>query len=139
MRIDLRLSDHNEDLLKENIDLAIRIGVVKHEGLVAVPLGASTRRVYAAPEYLNHHGVPREPGELKDHNCIGFTLLERYDIWHFKRAAKELDISISGNVTSNSSEAIREMVIGGLGISLSPEWLFATDVVQGKVSILLDD
>lgn len=47
--IDLRLSDHNEDLLKENIDLAIRIGAVRSEGLVAVPLGASTRYVYAAP------------------------------------------------------------------------------------------
>jgi DNA-binding transcriptional LysR family regulator len=139
VRIDLRLSDHNEDLLKENIDLAIRIGVVKHEGLVAVPLGASTRRVYAAPEYLQRHGVPGEPAALRGHNCIGFTLLEHYETWHFKGAAEELDIAISGNITSNSSEAIREMVLGGMGISLSPEWLFAADVEQGKVSILLGD
>ncbi|MWV13326.1 LysR family transcriptional regulator [Pseudomonas sp. R-28-1W-6] len=139
VRIDLRLSDHNEDLLKENIDLAIRIGVVKHEGLVAVPLGASVRRVYAAPEYLQRHGEPREPAALRGHNCIGFTLLEHYNTWHFKGAAGELDISINGNVTSNSSEAIREMVLGGLGISLSPEWLFAADVEQGKVAIVLGD
>lgn len=139
VRIDLRLNDHNEDLLKENIDLAIRIGVVKNEGLVAMPLGASTRRVYAAPEYLQRHGVPGEPAALRSHNCIGFTLLDHYDTWHFKRAAEELDIAINGNVTSNSSEAIREMVLGGLGVSLSPEWLFAADVAQGKVSILLDD
>ena len=139
VRIDLRLSDHNEDLLKENIDLAIRIGVVKNEGLVAVPLGVSARRVYAAPEYLQRHGVPRQPAELKGHNCIGFTLLEHYDTWHFDGAGGGQDISINGNVTSNSSEAIRAMVLGGLGISLSPEWLFATDVEQGKVAIVLDD
>ena len=139
VRIDLRLSDHNEDLLKENIDLAIRIGVVKNEGLVAVPLGTSTRRVYAAPEYLQRHGMPGEPGDLTGHNCIGFTLLEHYDIWQFKRDAETRDISIKGNVTSNSSEAIREMVLSGLGISLSPEWLFAADVEQGKVSSVLDD
>ena len=139
VRIDLRLSDHNEDLLKENIDLAIRIGAVKNEGLVAVSLGVSTRRVYAAPEYLKRHGIPREPDALKGHNCIGFTLLERYDTWRFKSAAKEFDIAITGNVTSDSSEAIREMVLSGLGISLSPEWLFAADVEQGKVSVVLDD
>ncbi len=139
VRIDLRLSDHNEDLLKENIDLAIRIGVVKSEGVVAMPLGTSTRRVYAAPAYLDRHGMPREPGALTGHNCIAFTLLEHYDIWHFKRDAKELDISIKGNITSNSSEAIREMVLSGLGISLSPEWLFAADVEQGRVSTVLDD
>lgn len=139
VRIDLRLSDRNEDLLKENIDLAIRIGVVKSEGLVAVPLGTSTRRVYAAPTYLDRHGLPCEPHELTGHNCIGFTLLEHYDSWHFTNGAKELDVAIKGNVTSNSSEAIREMVLCGLGISLSPEWLFAADVEQGSVRIVLDD
>src|SRR3989344_3915903 len=139
VRIDLRLSDHNEDLLKENIDLAIRIGVVKSEGLVAVPLGTSTRRVYAAPTYLDRHGLPCEPHELTGHNCIGFTLLEHYDSWHFTNGTKELDVAIKGNVTSNSSEAIREMVLCGVGISLSPEWLFAADVEQGSVRIVLDD
>lgn len=139
VRIDLRLSDHNEDLLKENIDLAIRIGVVKSEGLVALPLGVSPRRVYAAPSYLALHGVPREPHELSGHNCIGFTLLEHYDRWHFTHIAQELDVGIQGNVTSNSSEAIREMVLSGLGISLSPQWLFTADVEQGRVRTLLDN
>ncbi|WP_289539040.1 LysR family transcriptional regulator [Pseudomonas sp. SO81] len=139
VRIDLRLSDHNEDLLKENIDLAIRIGVVKSEGLVAVSLGASTRRIYAAPSYLDRHGPPGEPADLAHHNCIAFTLLEHYDRWHFTRGAQALDIAIKGNVTSNSSEAIREMVLSGLGVSLSPEWLFAADVQQGTVRSVLDD
>ncbi|WP_090309892.1 LysR family transcriptional regulator [Pseudomonas linyingensis] len=139
VRIDLRLSDHNEDLLKENIDLAIRIGVVKSEGLVALSLGTSTRRVYASPTYLQDLGLPHEPAELAGHNCIAFTLLEHYDHWHFTHGAQALDVAIKGNVTSNSSEAIREMVLGGLGISLSPDWLFAADVQQGRVRSVLDD
>ena len=49
------------------------------------------------------------------------------------------DVAIKGNVTSNSSDAIREMVLSGLGISLSPDWLFAADVEQGSVRSLLDD
>lgn len=138
VRIDLRLSDHNEDLLMENIDLAIRIGVVKTEGLVAVSLGTTTRRVYASPIYLERCGVPLEPSELAGHNCIGFTLLEHYDRWRFTRGAHEFEIAITGNVTSNSSEAIREMVLCGLGISLSPQWLFAADVERGRVQSVLD-
>lgn len=139
VRIDLRLNDHNEELLTENIDVAIRIGVLKHEGLVAVPLGTSVRRVYAAPAYLERHGQPSQPAELAGHNCIGFTLLTHYDNWRFTRGEQALDVAIKGNVTSNSSEAIREMVLGGLGISLSPEWLFAADVTQGSVHSVLDD
>lgn len=138
VQIDLKLNDQNEDVLKENIDVAIRIGVVKNEGLVAVSLGASPRRVYAAPAYLQQHGTPLEPADLARHNCLGFTLLEHYDVWRFDQQDKQHRVTIKGNVTSNSSEAIREMVLSGLGISLSPQWLFAADVRQGSVSSLLD-
>lgn len=31
------------------------------------------------------------------------------------------------------------MVLGGLGLSLSPEWLFAADVARGSVHSVLDD
>ncbi|WP_417695476.1 LysR family transcriptional regulator [Pseudomonas sp.] len=138
VQIDLKLNDQNEDVLKENIDVAIRIGVVKNEGLVAVSLGDSPRRVYAAPAYLEQHGTPLEPADLARHNCLGFTLLEHYDVWRFNREDKQHRVTIKGNVTSNSSEAIREMVLSGLGISLSPQWLFAADVGLGTVSSLLD-
>jgi DNA-binding transcriptional LysR family regulator len=138
VQIDLKLNDQNEDVLKENIDIAIRIGVVKNEGLVAVSLGDSPRRVYAAPAYLQQHGTPLEPADLARHNCLGFTLLEHYDVWRFDQQDKQHRVTIKGNVTSNSSEAIREMVLSGLGISLSPQWLFAADVRQGTVSSLLE-
>ncbi|MCQ6259805.1 LysR family transcriptional regulator [Pseudomonas sp. Q11] len=139
VQIDLRLSDQNEDVLKENIDVAIRIGVVKNEGLVAVSLGDSPRRAYASPDYLQQHGTPLEPADLARHNCLGFTLLEHYDVWRFDQEGKQHCVTIKGNVTSNSSEAIREMVLSGLGVSLSPQWLFAADVRQGTVSTLLAD
>ena len=125
-------------MLKENIDVAIRIGVVKNEGLVAVSLVDSPRRGYAAPAYLQQHGTPLEPADLARHNCLGFTLLEHYDVWRFDQQDKQHRVTIKGNVTSNSSEAIREMVLSGLGISLSPQWLFAADVRQGTVSSLLE-
>ncbi|UVL84163.1 LysR family transcriptional regulator [Pseudomonas sp. B21-028] len=137
VRIDLRLSDHHEDVLKENIDVAIRIGAVKNEGLVALKLGESPRRVYASPAYLQRHGTPLEPSDLSRHNCLGFTLLEHYDAWQFDHHGEQHHVTIKGNVTSNSSEAIREMVLCGLGLSLSPQWLFAADVRQGTVTNVL--
>ncbi|AOE63217.1 LysR family transcriptional regulator [Pseudomonas corrugata] len=137
VRIDLRLSDQHEDVLKENIDVAIRIGGVQNEGLVALKLGESTRQVYASPTYLQRHGTPLEPSDLSRHNCLGFTLLEHYDVWQFDCHGDKHHVTIKGNVTSNSSEAIREMVLCGLGISLSPQWLFAADVRQGTVTSVL--
>jgi len=107
VRLDLRLSDQNEDVLKENIDVAIRIGAVKNEGLVAVSLGGSPRQVYATPAYLQQYGSPLRPADLAHHNCLAFTLLEHYDVWRFERGAEQYQVTIKGNVTSNSSEAKR--------------------------------
>jgi len=139
VQIDLRLSDQMEDVVKEDIDLAIRIGRIKNEGLVAIPLGITERRVYAATAYLERHGTPISPEQLQTHNCIGFTLLDNYDIWHFTRDTQNFDIKIKGNVTSNSSEGIRELVLSGVGMSLSPEWLFAGDIENRRVTTVLDD
>lgn len=63
-----------EDVVKEDIDVAIRIGRVKNEGLVAIPPGITERRVYAATAYLERHGTPTSPEQLQAHDLIGFTL-----------------------------------------------------------------
>lgn len=139
VQIDLRLSDQMEDVVKEDIDVAIRIGRVKNEGLVAIPLGITERRVYAATAYLERHGTPTSPEQLQAHNCIGFTLLDNYDIWNFTRDTQKLDVAIKGNITSNSSEGVRELVLSGVGMSLSPDWLFARDIENRSVTTVLDD
>jgi len=46
---------------------------------------------------------------------------------------------ITGNAQSNNSEAVREMVLTGLGIALSPLWLFYDDLKAGRVVALLQD
>ena len=46
---------------------------------------------------------------------------------------------IKGNAQSNNSEAIRELVLGGLGIALSPVWLFSEDLIAGRVIAILQD
>ncbi|WP_256585727.1 LysR substrate-binding domain-containing protein [Pseudomonas sp. FW305-70] len=48
-------------------------------------------------------------------------------------------VRIKGNAQSNNSEAIRELVLGGLGIALSPVWLFSEDLKAGRVTAILQD
>jgi DNA-binding transcriptional LysR family regulator len=48
-------------------------------------------------------------------------------------------VRITGNAQSNNSEAVREMVLTGLGIALSPLWLFHDDLKAGRVIALLQD
>jgi DNA-binding transcriptional LysR family regulator len=136
--IDLQLSDENVDLISEGIDVAVRIGELKDSSLIARPIGLTRRRVFAAPSYLEQHGVPAAPDDLSDHNCLAFNQLEHFDSWRFEHDGQWRSVQVKGNVRSNNSEAIRQMVLSGLGLSLSPSWLFREDLQAGRVVALLD-
>lgn len=139
VRIDLHLSDHNQDLHSEGLDVALRIGSLADSNLVARKLGDTQRITVAAPGYLQRAGEPATPESLTKHNCLAFNLLADPTLWRYRKNTRTHDVRIHGNAQSNNSEALREMVLSGLGISLSPDWLFAADIKAGKVQAVLGE
>ncbi|HEF4762557.1 TPA: LysR family transcriptional regulator [Pseudomonas putida] len=135
VQIDLQLSDQNQDLISEGLDVTFRIGELNDSGLIARQVGTTHRVTVAAPDYLARHGQPQTPEELREHNCLLFNLLSSQNLWTYEGH----EVRIRGNAQSNNSEAIREMVLGGMGISLSPVWLFSEDLKAGRVMAILQD
>jgi len=139
VHIDLQLSDQNQDLVSEGLDVSFRIGELNDSGMIARHIGTTYRVTVAAPDYLEQHGTPRTPEDLSEHNCLQFNLLNSHNLWVYEKEAQRHEVRIKGNAQSNNSEAIREMVLGGLGISLSPVWLFSEDLKAGRVTEILKD
>ena len=137
--IDLQLSDQNQDLISEGLDVTFRIGELNDSGLIARHLGFTHRVTVAAPAYLQQHGQPQAPQDLSAHNCLQFNLLNSQNLWLYEKEGRRHEVRIKGNAQSNNSEAIREMVLAGLGIALSPVWLFSEDLKAGRVTAILPD
>jgi len=63
-RVQLGVTDRINDVLREQVDVALRYGLVEEPGAVVRHL-ASVRRVpCASPAYLQRHGVPQSPRDL---------------------------------------------------------------------------
>ncbi|WP_223556657.1 LysR family transcriptional regulator [Pseudomonas sp. BF-R-01] len=139
IEIDLQLSDQNQDLVSEGLDVTFRIGELNDSGLIARHIGTTHRVTVAASAYLKKHGQPHTLAELGGHNCLQFNLLNSQNLWVFEKNNQRHEVRIKGNAQSNNSEAIREMVLGGLGIALSPVWLFSEDLKAGRVTAILQD
>ncbi|VVQ04789.1 HTH-type transcriptional regulator DmlR [Pseudomonas fluorescens] len=139
VQVDLQLNDQNQDLVSEGLDVTFRIGALNDSGLIARPVGTTHRITVAAPQYLAQHGQPQTPEELGAHNCLLFNLLTSQNLWVYEKDAQRYAVRIKGNAQSNNSEAIREMVLGGLGIALSPVWLFSEDLKAGRVIAILPE
>lgn len=135
--VELLLSDDNTDLVAEGIDVALRLGPLADSGLIARALGHAPRITVAAPGYLAHRGEPRTPAELLGHECLVFTPTPTVNAWVYLHDGERIVVNVSGRLRTNSSEAIRELALAGLGIARAPRWLFADELASGRIVPIL--
>ncbi|MGE3918718.1 MAG: LysR family transcriptional regulator [Hyphomicrobiaceae bacterium] len=135
--IDLAMSDGFVDLVEQGIDLAIRVGEITDQSLVARKVGMVRRLTVASPAYQKARGTPRTPGDLIGHDCIVYTRLATGDCWHFESKSGPLAVTVSGRYRVDNSEAVREGVLAGLGIAVIPAFAFSDEVERGAVKVLL--
>lgn len=64
------MDDRVVDLVAENIDAALQLGVPADSALKARKLGQAERLVVASPAYLARRGFPRTPADLLNHDSI---------------------------------------------------------------------
>jgi DNA-binding transcriptional LysR family regulator len=72
LTLELVVSDEIRDLLRRDVDLAVRNVRPTQAGLVARKIGTVTLGLYAHRRYLEAHSVPRTPEDLSEHALIGY-------------------------------------------------------------------
>ncbi len=134
VKLDLHLTDHLEDIIREGFDLAIRVGELQDSSLVARKLAPDTRVICAAPKYLENAGTPATVAELELHNCLSAGA---QDHWRLEGPNGPEQIKVEGNIRTNSAEFLREAMIAGLGIGLRPTWDVGPQLISGKLKVIL--
>ena len=138
--LDLRMDDRRVNIVEDGFDIAIRASDrLEDSSLVARKLMSMPHVVCAAPSYLDRHGAPLSPGDLKDHTCIQFTLSGHADEWTFSKADASASVAIDGRYKATSSLAVRDALVAGFGLSLIPRLYVAEDIAQGRLCTVLDD
>jgi DNA-binding transcriptional LysR family regulator len=132
--VELLASDRMVDLVEEGFDLALRFNEPPDSSLIARRLGQFRVIACAAPAYLERHGVPQRPQDLSQHNCLayshpGFTDLTRE--WKLIGPEGAVRVPISGNLHTNSLEAIRLALLQGRGIGMSQTYFLEEAVCTG--------
>jgi DNA-binding transcriptional LysR family regulator len=131
-------NDTNIDLLKNNIDVDIRTGVLQDSSLIARKLADSHRVIVASPEYLAEHGEPQTPEELNRHNCIVYRKDVSQVVWRFRHpAGREIAIEPRGNLYTDSGSVIRRALRMGTGIGHMTDWSVRDDLKSGRLVQLL--
>ena len=138
LSIDLILDDRTINLIGEGIDIGLRFGPLSDSSLTVRKLSTSPRVVLGTPAYFERAGVPTTPAELIRHAAVIHTQDRGgSDTWSFRQGGSEMSVSISGRLRVSASEALRAAVLGGMGLAITPQWMFAPELACGAVRTVL--
>ncbi|WP_266159904.1 LysR family transcriptional regulator [Dyella silvatica] len=135
--INLVLDNRIHDMVDEGYELAIRIGPVDNDALVARPLQPYRMLLAASPAYLAQHGTPQQPSELSQHICLELSNWRHPDRWRLLGPEGLIDVPVRGRLAINNGEALRVAAIQHAGILMQPEALIAEDIAAGRLVHIL--
>lgn len=139
LALDVRMSDRNSDLVRDGIDLAVRIGDLVDSTLVARRIDQQDLVLCASPAYLAAHGQPRRLEDLAAHAAIVFRLPSsgRDRTWQFRQRGVPVELSPRARVRIGEAEGLLQAALLGLGLVQVPDYLVNDEIGRGELVELL--
>ena len=134
--VNLELRDEFVDIVGDGYDLAIRIAELSDSSLVARKLAPVRRILVASPAYLERHGQPERIEDLGRHVCLA---PHNNEPWKLEGPDGQIVHRPVGPLQTNSSDVVREAVIGGIGIALRSTWDIGAELADGRLVQVLPD
>lgn len=135
LALDVRLQDSYTDLVKEGVDLAVRVGALKDSSLVARRFGTQQLVLVASPEYLARRGTPRRVDQLAGHDAMVFRMPStgRDRPWQFRQRGQPVELHPASRVRINDGEGLVEAARLGLGIAQVPDYFTTDGIARGEL------
>lgn len=140
--LDLTSDERMDDIVARGFDAGIRLGEQVDKDMIAVRLGPDLRQIaVAAPSYLERHGVPRTPEDLRRHRCINWRRDGESGVyqWEFAKDGVWFTVPVKGGLIVNDCAVALQAAIDGLGVTVWTEPWMRVHLDAGRLVPLLED
>lgn len=133
VELNITMENRRVNLLQEGVDIALRVGDLGLDEVVAKHLLDISFGLYASPRYLATKGTPQTPQDLKN-----YRLLHKSDgkNWLFKQGNQRELVQMKKALQANEASVLAQLVEDSYGIALLPE---LTGLIQPNWQKLLPD
>jgi len=139
LRIDMSMDDRRQDILRDGIDVALRLGALPDSAATARYMGSSERLLAAAPAYLQRAGTPAAPGDLAVHQIIVGPASASASAWSFQRDGLSVAVKVEARLVFNLNEGATAAAIAGLGIISAGHLACRDELALGSLVRVLPD
>ena len=140
VQLALSVGDRPLDVMRDEVDLALRYGPLADSRLVARQLAMSRPLLWASPAYLATHGAPQTPQELQRHNCLTFHRGgRRQGVWRFSKQGQWTAVRVDGDRVADDASLARQWALAGRGVTFKSALDVREDEAAGTLVRLLPD
>jgi DNA-binding transcriptional LysR family regulator len=127
------------DNLRDDVDIAIRILPQPPETMVAKDMGTVRYLACASQAFAKQHGMPTELSQLRTQPIITANVVGRQLSLRAYRGDERQEVMLTPTVISDHYPFLKEVMLGGVGIGLMPDYMVADVIASGEVVTTLDD
>ena len=135
LTLDVRLQDGYADLVRDGLDMAIRVGALNDSSLVARPFDRQHIVMVASPAYLLAHGTPASPSDLGPHAAIVFRMPSsgRARPWQLRQGRRVVEVHPPPRVMVNDGEGMVAAALAALGLAQVPDYMATHELASGAL------
>ncbi|KRG69998.1 LysR family transcriptional regulator [Pseudoxanthomonas dokdonensis] len=139
IRVDMLLTNDTLDLVGKEIDVALRLGSLPDSNLIARRLAVLRTQVYASSSYIEQHGEPLTPDDLKHHRALAMSKHHRGGsyAWGLHDGEQLVEFPINPILVANDPAALKGALLCGEGLMLTADVMVRQYAEQGYVRRVL--
>jgi DNA-binding transcriptional LysR family regulator len=135
VRFDLVLGHQLLDLVRDDIDIALRLGPLPDSTLISRLIARLPNRIHAAPAYLGRHPAPSSPLDLASHATLANRIAQRPGgfAWELSDGGPLSAWPIEPVIVADDPDALIGALSAGRGLMLATDLVVRDLVEAGSV------
>lgn len=133
--LEIRLSDRQVDLIEEDFDCAIRIGVLGDSTLVSQVIAETHHILVSVPDAVSRS--INKPEDIYKMSSVQFTLANERTKWQLNNDRQSIVIAPAPNIQIANMLAVRDACLAGGGIAFLPQFLVKHYIENGQLMHIL--
>ena len=136
VELNIYTTERRVDLIQDGIDVALRVGDVQDDRLVARRIIAYRHVLVGSSELVTRLELPRVPSDLSRFPCAAWVPnIEAHTKW----TVGELTVEPRVLVATNDYQQLRDLALTGTAITELPPFIARPHIGSGRLRVLLED
>lgn len=134
VQVDWILNDKTPDFISENLDCAIKVGIVDDPNMVAIKILELPRIIVASRKLIAKNNKYNHPDDLAELDWLAFktNYLNNVTLFHSKTNQKS-SFDIQPRFSTDNLFSLLEVIRLGMGVGILSKWLIEEDLKKGEL------